>query len=54
MSAGEPVPSGAGLRRLVTAFMRTGRGVDEAEAWVLTYADPTGEAAIRHVLKERP
>lgn len=50
ISAGEPVPSGAVLRRMVRAFLRTGRPVDEAEAWVLTYADPTGEAAVRHVM----
>lgn len=50
ISAGEPVPSGFALRRLVRAFLRTGRPADEAEAWVLTYADPTGEAAVRHVL----
>jgi hypothetical protein len=48
--AGEPVPAGAALRRLVSTFLRTGRPVDEAEAWVLTYADPTGEAAVRHAM----
>lgn len=50
ISAGEPVPAGAALRRLVSTFLRTGQSVDEAEAWVLTYADPTGEAAVRHAM----
>jgi hypothetical protein len=44
----------AALRRLVTRFIRHGHTtLAELERLVITYADPTGEAAVRRVMSER-
>jgi hypothetical protein len=42
------------LRRLVTRFIREGyTTLAEIEPFILCYADPTGETAVRNVLRER-
>lgn len=42
------------LRRLVTRFIKAGHTtLRELEPFVLDYADPTGETAVRHVMWER-
>lgn len=44
----------AQLRRLVTRFVRDGyTTLRDLEPFVLAHADPTGEAAVRRVLRER-
>jgi hypothetical protein len=44
----------AQLRRLVTRFVREGyTTLAEVEPFVLSHVDPTGEAAVRRVLRER-
>lgn len=51
----------ARIRGLVQRFLETGRSdlIDEGRAvadfraWFITYADPTGETAVRNVARER-
>lgn len=44
----------ATLRRLVTRFIREGyTTLAEIEPFVLSYCDPTGEEAVRNVLREQ-
>lgn len=44
----------AQIRRLVTRFINDGHTtLDELRVYVLAYADPTGETAVRHVMRER-
>lgn len=44
----------AALRRLVTRFIRHGHTtLAELESLVVAYADPTGETATAHVMRER-
>lgn len=44
----------AHVRRLVTAFVQHGyTTLDEIEAFVLWYADPTGEEAVRRTMRGR-
>ncbi len=41
------------LRRLVTRFVREGHtSLHEIEPFVIAYFDPTGETAVRNVMKE--
>lgn len=40
------------VHRAIQSFVRDGRSVDEFYTWFLVYADPTGEAAIRNVMRE--
>lgn len=40
------------LRRLVTRFIREGyTSMREIEPFVIAYADPTGETAVRHLMR---
>lgn len=41
------------LRTLMRHFVAEGRRFDELGAWLLAYADPTGETAARNVDRER-
>jgi len=42
--------SNSKLRRLVRQFIRTARADQEFGAWLMSYADPTGETAVRNVM----
>lgn len=42
----------ARIRKLVTDFVRCGRTDVDLRTYLLTYADPTGELACEHVLRE--
>lgn len=39
------------VRRLAVRFCAGGRGLDEVEAFVLSYVDPTGETAVRNLMR---
>lgn len=39
--------------RIVDAYLASRRVEDEFGAWVLTYADPTGEKAVYHLMRQR-
>lgn len=41
---------GARLRLLVNRFIRDGRSDIDIRTWVISYADPTGEAAVNNIL----
>lgn len=41
------------IRQLVTAFVREGRSDVNFRTWFLAYADPTGETAVRNVLRRQ-
>jgi len=41
------------LRVLAARFIGTRRPASDLEPYMLAYADPTGEAAVRNVLRER-
>lgn len=41
------------LHRLIRAFLATRTTDQEFEGWLTEYADPTGEAAVWNVFKER-
>lgn len=41
------------LGRLVRRFIATGQPERDLVSYVVGYSDPTGEAAVRHVLRER-
>ena len=44
----------AEVRQLATRFVADGHErLEDAEAWFISYADPTGETAARHVDRER-
>lgn len=43
--------STAKLSRLIRHYLRTGCADVPFPAWLLTYADPTGEAAVRNVMR---
>lgn len=45
--------SGSRLRKIVRRFVDEGRSDVEFRTWFLAYADPTGERAVRNVLRER-
>lgn len=45
--------SGSRIRKLVRLFVRSGGSAVEFRQWFLSYADPTGEAAVRNVIRER-
>jgi hypothetical protein len=45
--------SGARVRRLVRQFVDNGRADLDFRTWFIAYADPTGEAAVKNVSKER-
>lgn len=42
---------GARLRTLVDRFLAHGRADVDFRTWFISYADPTGEAAVRNVLR---
>lgn len=44
---------GARLRTLVDRFILQGRTDIDFRTWFIAYADPTGETAVRNVLRER-
>lgn len=39
------------VRRIIARFVESGRTVDELLAYVLDYADPTGETAVANVMR---
>lgn len=41
------------IRQLVTRFVDEGRSDIDLRAFLLSYADPTGETAVRHVMREQ-
>ena len=43
--------SGSRIRNLVRRFVREGRSDVDFYTWVIAYADPTGEVAVRNVLR---
>ncbi len=43
--------SGSRVRKLVRRFVREGRTDVDFRTWILGYADPTGETAVRNVLR---
>ena len=43
--------SGSRVRKLVRRFVREGRGDIDFRTWFIAYADPTGETAVRNVMK---
>ena len=43
---------GARLRAVVDRFVREGRGDVDFRTWFIAYADPTGETAVRNVMRE--
>lgn len=45
--------SGSKLRAIVRGFIRTGHTTCDLRTYVLGYADPTGETAVRHVMEGR-
>ena len=45
--------SGSRIRKLVRRFVETGRSDVDFRTWFIAYADPTGETAVRNVLRER-
>lgn len=45
--------SGSRIRKLVRQFVREGRSDIDFRSWFIAYADPTGEHAVRHVVRER-
>lgn len=53
--AAKGIPVGPGmLRRLVTRFIQEGyTTLAEIEPFLLSYVDPTGETAVRNVIRER-
>lgn len=46
--------SGCRLRKLMRRFIAEGRSDIELRAWLLSYADPTGETAVRNVMRDEP
>jgi len=45
----------AEVRRLATRFVAAGHDrLEDTEAWVIAYADPTGETAVRNVMGGGP
>jgi hypothetical protein len=40
------------VRDLVIRFMREGRADLDFRSWFIAYADPTGETAVRNVMRE--
>lgn len=44
--------SGSRVRRLVRRFVTDGRTDLDFRTWFISYADPTGETAVRNVLRE--
>lgn len=44
--------SGCRMRKLIRRYVREGRSDVDFRTYFLTYADPTGELACRHVLRE--
>lgn len=45
--------SGSRTRKLVRQFVREGRADANFRTWFISYADPTGETAVRNVLREK-
>ena len=45
--------SGSRIRKLVRRFVNEGRGDIDFRTWFISYADPTGETAVRHVMGGR-
>lgn len=45
--------SGSRIRRLVRRFVREGRTDIAFRTWFISYADPTGEKAVRNVMRDR-
>jgi len=45
--------SGSRIRKLVRRFVREGRSDLDFYTWFIAYADTTGEAATRNVLRDR-
>lgn len=41
------------LQRLVRRFISDGRADLDFKTWVIAHADPTGETAVRNVMRER-
>lgn len=46
--------SGSRLRKLVRRFIDEGRSDVDLRTFLLCYADPTGETAVRNVMREQP
>lgn len=44
---------GSRLKRIVRRYLEEGRGDIDLRTWLLSYADPTGETAVRNVLREQ-
>lgn len=44
---------GARLRTLIETYVSTGRPDIDFRTWFISYADPTGETAVRNVLRGR-
>lgn len=45
--------SGSRIRRIVRRYVREGRFDIDFRTWFISYADPTGETAVRNVMRER-
>jgi len=45
--------SGSRTRKLVRQFVHEGRADVNFRTWFISYADPTGETAVRNVLREK-
>ncbi|MGI8682033.1 MAG: hypothetical protein ACR2JO_07875 [Mycobacteriales bacterium] len=43
---------GARLRSMIDRFVTEGRGDIDFRTWFIAYADPTGETAVRNVMRE--
>lgn len=43
--------SGSRVRKLVARFVREGRADIDFRTWFIAYADPTGETAVRNVMR---
>jgi hypothetical protein len=46
--------SGSRMRDLIRRFVSEGRGDIDFRTWVIAYADPTGETAVRNVMRGGP
>ena len=45
---------GPRLRSVIDRFVREGRSDIDFRTWVIAYADPTGETAVRNVMRGGP
>lgn len=45
---------GSRIKKLVRRYIDEGRTDVDLRRWLLAYADPTGETAVRNVMRDRP